>query len=223
MAKSILDELESILGKDAVSKIKSDGKLSDKVADMDRVYGFYTGDLDDTHDDAARLAAEKEASDRQRLTEKAEADRIAAERSRTVSSGSTAELTSVLNELKTLTTTINEFKEFQKNAITLDKLPTYEANILRKTHEISLITNNHEKEFSESLDLNKLDEWVTEQKKTGAGWPSITSAYDAWVNEKRIEARIQKGVAEGVKQKASSSAVPGQTHTASLSPAQQIM
>jgi predicted DNA binding CopG/RHH family protein len=225
MAKSILDELEAIIGKDGVAKVKSNPTALAAVAERDRLYSFYTGEEDEPDAAAAeatRLAQEE--ADRKRMADKAEADRIAATaRNNTTSSGSTAEMTAVLSQLTELNKTLAELNKFKETAITVDKLPGYESTILRKTHELTLITNSHEKEFSEPLDLTKLDEWVTEQKKTGAGWPSITAAYNSWVQDKRIEARVQKEVAEQVKQKVSSAAVPAQTHTASMSPAQQII
>jgi hypothetical protein len=217
MAKTLIEELEALVGKDGLAKIQANQDVLSKLTRGDEYRRLYDGD--DTEDAAAiaKAASDKAAAD------KAESDRLAAERARTVAASSTTDLTKVLTELQTLTKTINELNEFKKTAITLDKLPGYESTLLRKSHEIARIEANHAKEFNEDWDLNKFDEWVGEQKKTGAGWPSITAAYNAWVQDKRIEARVKKEVDEQVKLKVSAQTVPAQTTTTSLSPAQQII
>jgi hypothetical protein len=155
------------------------------------------------------------------MADKAEADRQAA----AARNNGTPDNKSILAELTTLLD--SKLDALKKDFIPASKLPEYEGQILSKalktSHELSRIESTHEKEFGESLDLTKFDEYVNEQKKSGANWPSISAAYNNWVSEKRIEARVKKEVEEAKKQFTSSQSVPAQTHTASMSPAQQII
>ena len=44
MAKTILEELEALVGKDAADKIKAKSDIATKLVEGERLYRFYTGD-----------------------------------------------------------------------------------------------------------------------------------------------------------------------------------
>jgi hypothetical protein len=221
MPKSILEELEALVGKDNAAKIAANSDISTRLSEGERLFRYYTGQEDDPDlaADAAKAAADKAAADKA-AADKAEADRRAA-----AAAPAATDNKAILGELSNLLTT--RFSEFEKKVVTIDKLPQYEGELLAKTlrlsHDISRIESNHEKEFGEQLDLDKFNTWYDEQKKVGAAYGSVAKAYDVFVGDRRIEAKIKAGVEEGVKAKLSSTSVPAQTMTESLSPAQTVL
>jgi hypothetical protein len=223
MAKTILEELEALVGKEAAAKISASSDIATRLSEGERLYRFYTGDEeleDTTAADKAKADAEKAAA------EKAEADRRAAATTTTTStSAAPVDTNTLLREMGNLLNT--RLGEFEKKVITVDKLPQYEGALLTKTlkmaHETMLVTDSHQKEFNEPLDLEKFNNWYEEQSKQGVRYPSISKAHDFYVQDKRIEAKIAAGIAEGVKAKQSSTSVPAQTTSVSLSPAQQVL
>jgi hypothetical protein len=135
-----------------------------------------------------------------------------------------ADLRALTAELTSLKTTLDEKL---KNVITTDKLPTLRGQLLESTILNSVlamkITSLHEKDFGEELDMVKLNEHINEAAKSGRVFPNIKVAYDDWTNERRVQKRIADGVAEGIKQKKSADAVPGQSGPAAMSRAQAMI
>lgn len=225
MAKTILEELEALVGKDSAAKIAASSDIATRLTEGERLYRYYTGQADEDDDAAskAKADADKAAADKA-AADKAEADRRAAAATTTTTT-TAPDNRSILGELSNLLNT--RFDEFKKSVVTVDQLPKLEGEVLTKalrlSHDVARIESNHEKEFNEQLDLDKFNTWYDEQKKTGAVYGSVSKAYDVWVGDRRIEAKIAAGIAEGLKAKLSSTSVPAQTTSESLSPAQQVL
>jgi hypothetical protein len=123
--------------------------------------------------------------------------------------------------------------QMAKDYVPVSKLGEYRTEIL--THAIktaddySTIRENHRAEFSEPLDRNAFESFVATQNQAGVKFPSLASAHDTFVKDKRVtasaaakKAEIDAAVAEALKQQRSSN-VPGQTQTIAMSPAQQVI
>ena len=233
MAKTILEELEALVGKDAADKIKAKSDIATKLVEGERLYRFYTGDEELEDDTGTRAAAERAAAEKAAAEAKAAADAAAAARAMTTttttpaatSTSAPVDTKALLAELSTMLDA--RLKALTEKVVTTDKLPESEGKLLTRTLKLSLemaqIESTHEKEFGEQLDLDKFNGWYEEQRKAGSSYGSVPQAYNAYVAERRIDAKIKAGIAEGLKAKASSTAVPAQTTSQALAPAQQIL
>lgn len=67
---------------------------------------------------------------------------------------------------------------------------------LNQADEISSIRESHKDEFGKPLDRAKFNEFVANAGKENRQYSSLTDAYNAYVNEDRINARIEAGVKE---------------------------
>lgn len=214
MAKTILEELEALVGKDAASKIAAKSDVMTRLQEGERLYRFYTGD-----DEPEPIVTPPVT------TTPPPAVTTPPAVTPTATTTTSSDNKTILSELGTLLDT--RFKAFEERVVTMDKLPNLEGQVLTKalrmSHDIARIENNHEKEFGEQLDLDKFNTWYEEQKKAGANFGTIPKAYDFYVQERRVEAKIKLGIEEGVKQKQSSTAVPAVTTSVALSPAQQVL
>ena len=114
-----------------------------------------------------------------------------------------------------------------KNVVTVDKLPELgrqlRSQAIQDAHLTMKIEALNKQTFGEDLDLAKLGTFIEDQKKAGTNYPDVEKAYLAMVGDKLTEITIAKKVDEGVKQKLSAATVPGQTTSAALSPAQQVL
>src|SRR5437660_1346473 len=231
MAKTILEELEALVGKDAADKIKAKSDIATKLVEGERLYRFYTGEEELEDDTGTRAAQERAAAEKAAAEAKAAADAAAAARATTTatpaatSTSAPVDTKALLAELSTMLDA--RLKALTEKVVTTDKLPEYEGKLLTRTlklsHEMAQIESTHEKEFGEQLDLDKFNGWYEEQRKAGSSYGSVPQAYNAYVAERRIDAKIKAGIAEGLKAKASSIAVPAQTTSQALAPAQQIL
>lgn len=214
MAKTILEELEALVGKEAATKIAAKSDVMTRLQEGERLYRFYTGD------DEPEPVVPTPAPTPTVVPTPAPSPSPTPAAVTTTSDNKT-----ILSELGTLLDT--RFKAFEERVVTMDKLPNLEGQVLTKalrlSHDIARIENNHEKEFGEQLDLDKFNAWYEEQKKTGANFGTVPKAYDVYVQERRVEAKIKLGIEEGIKQKQSSTGVPAVTTSVALSPAQQVL
>lgn len=92
--------------------------------------------------------------------------------------------------------------------------PTLLSNAARSADEIYQVRRSHEKEFGTELDTPKFTEFLN--ANTGK-FADLSKAHDAYVQDQRIEAKIAKGVAEGVAA-TQSTEVPGTTLPSASSP-----
>jgi len=212
MAKSILEELESLVGKDAAAKIAAKSDLATRLQEGERLYQFYT---EGTVEEPPK-------------TEPVKTEPVVTTQPAPTTTATTTTATdnkSILAELGTLLD--SRLKTFEEKVVTKASLAALEGQVLSKTlrlsHDIARIESNHEKEFGEQLDLDKFNTWYEEQRKAGAQFGTVPKAYDVFVQDRRVEAKIKEGVAAALKQKESSTSVPAVTAATALSPAQQVL
>ena len=87
--------------------------------------------------------------------------------------------------------------EARAKAIAEAEITAKSADLLgsaaRTSDEIYTIRRSHEKEFGSELDTKAFSEYLTANQ---GKFVNLSSAHDAYVQEQRIEARINKGVTE---------------------------
>lgn len=171
-------------------------------------------------DEAAKAAAKAEA-------DRKEAERVeAAKRAAAASSGNgiSGDLKAISDQLSGLKTSLDE--RF-KNVVSKDDLPKLGEELLgraiKNAHMVAKIERQHEKEFGEELNLDELNKYLEEQVKSGRTFRNMQEVYDAKMGEKRTEKKIADGIKEGLKQKKSADAVPGQSSPAAGSSAQEAI
>jgi hypothetical protein len=145
---------------------------------------------------------------------------------------STVDLSAINQQLAALSESLNtRFSEFAKNVVTVDKLPQYRGELLettlRNADQMTQIRNQHEREFpNEPFDLGKVNDYINTQSQAGRKFSDIKSAYDDMVRDKRVEARIAAGIADGVKQKKSADGAGvagGGSGVTALAPNQELI
>jgi hypothetical protein len=141
-------------------------------------------------------------------------------------SGDTAAILKQLTDLNTSLET--RFKQLDEKYVPVSKLPEMSGQLLeraiRNSHQAMRIELKHTQEFpSEPFELEKVNAFLNDAKAAGRTYPDLMSAYDDMVKEKRVEAKIKKGIEEGLKQKKSAETVPAQSGATALSPAQEAM
>jgi hypothetical protein len=94
------------------------------------------------------------------------------------------------------------------------------SNAIKLSDDYASVREAHREEFGERLNRPEFEKFVAD---AGGRYPSMLDAHNAFVNDKRIELRVKKGVEEGLKLKTSSTTVPAQTTATALSPAQEII
>jgi len=178
---------------------------------------------------AAADAAAKESADR------IEAARVAAAAAHTAAANSngSGDLSAITRQLTELNTNLTkQIDDLRKNVITTDKLPEYRGELLattiRNADQAMQIRLSHEKEFpNEPFDIEKVNTFINEQAtKHNRRFPDIKAAYDAMVGDKRVEARIAKGIADGLTAKRSADAASGASggsSTPALSAGQELI
>ncbi|HXN71539.1 MAG TPA: hypothetical protein VN861_03185 [Candidatus Acidoferrales bacterium] len=127
-----------------------------------------------------------------------------------------------------------KISERLKNVVTEDKLPAYRSELLtlaiKSADDYASVRESHREEFKEPLDRTAFEKFVADSTAANIKFPSMKAAHDTFVAEKRTaaqatakKAEIDAAVAEALKQQRSSTSVPGQTVTAGMSPAAQVI
>lgn len=136
------------------------------------------------------------------------------------------QLTTLLNERLASTYTSPAFltavearaKEIADQQITASR-PALIGQGAEIADQLYSIRSSHSREFSEELDSAKFKEFFVANGAKFAN--SLTDAYDSFVGEKRVEARIKRGVEEGLAARETSavpgSSLPGQSNPSPLS------
>ncbi len=190
----------------------------------------YLGD-ETPGDEAARAAAVKAAADKA-AADRAEADRVAAASRAAAGNNTSPDLSAITKQLSDLNNTLTtKLADLEKKVVTIDKLPEYRGEILgitiKQADLLGQVRAQHAAEFpTEPFELDKLNTFVNENQTKGIRYPDIKAAYDAMMGEKRTEAKIAKGIAEGIKQKKSAEsagAAAGGDSTVALSPGQELL
>lgn len=95
---------------------------------------------------------------------------------------------------------VNSIFERKVSEVTPGLLGTTTKN----ADEIYTIRRASEKEFNKELDTVALTKFVDDARKTGKTYGSYVDAYNDFVNEDRVQARIAKGIKDGLVAKANS-------------------
>jgi len=208
---TILEELKALLGEDAIKKIDGNETLSKRVKEASDLYTAFETSPEPTTTTTTTATTTTEPV-------KTAAATVTTEPAKTL------DLTPVLAKLKGLEDTLGGL---EKKFVGVDKLPEYRremlADALYKTSELSDLKADHRAEFSESLDIHKLDDFMKEQQKAGAVYPNLTAAYNQMVADRRMQKKIEQGVADGIKQKQSSTTVPAQTTVTAQTPMLELI
>jgi len=235
LLSTMTDEEKSVIRK----KLAENPQIIADDSESSKLLAIYRGEEETPEQKAAREKADRDAA----AARQAEADRIARETAAKAASsagagaggGDSAGIAAELRRLsETITAQQSSFNDFKSKVITTDQLPKLGADLtknvlalaIERADEVSTIRETHRREFGEELDRTKFEEFAKagEDPTTHVNkYRSITDAYNAYVGERRIQAKIDKGVADGVKQKLSGQEVPGSTQQVALSPAQQVM
>lgn len=238
--QTLMDELDSELNlsteeKLALQILAANPALQARLDKGDELYQFYQGlDGGEGGGGGGETEAEKAAAkevEKKRVADAAAAatdaakkkvaDAAAAAATKAAASSSTgvsADLAAIENLFET-----KLLPKLAEKFISLDKLPEYRRSILADAIQLSdqyaAIRESHRAEFGEVLKQEDFEKYVSDQTKAGAKFATLTTAYDQFIQEKRVEKRIADGVAKGIKQKTSAATVPGQTPASGMAPA----
>jgi hypothetical protein len=186
---AILDDLESFLGADAVANLKANPQAAEYIAKVDDVYGFYTGERETPPAPAPRREAPP-------------AVRPATDN---------PDLSSILNELKTVTSTLGGLDDRITSKTT--ELINKRGNELigaamANSRELMKIDSRNRTEFGEELDDTKLEAHAAAAIAAGRPFRTITEAYEDMTREARVNKTVDSRVREELKQR-NSGQVPG--------------
>lgn len=227
MAKSIIEQLMATMSPEEQAIVKAKIVANPKIAADDafttNLFGLYQGAEGTTVEEP--VTPPTVAPVIHTPTVPGSASAAAATAATTASTNDNRQVLELLGNLNATLET--RFKALDDKFVTVANLPTLEGQVLSKSiknaYLASRIERKHHEEFNEDLNLDDVATYIEAQRKLGVGFADIEKAHDAMVAEKRVEAKITKGIAEGVKQKTSASTVPGVSSGSSLSPAQQVI
>jgi hypothetical protein len=195
----ILDDLEGILGADAITKLRANPALTTRLTRAEEVREFYDGEVETPPAAPPR----REAPPVRPPTGGGEtlADVMAGLKTVTDRIGTID---------KTVTDKVNEVvqargSELLNNAIAIS---------MRNTRELTKLDSRHRADFNEDLDDSKLEAHVKAATEAGRPFRTITEAYDDMTREARVKKQVDTGVETGVREalKARASGqVPGVT------------
>ncbi len=186
---AILDDLEGFLGAEAVATLKANPAAVEHLAKVDDVYGFYTGERDTPPAPAQRREAPP------------------AVRSATDS----PDLSSILNELKTVTSTLGGLDDRIKtttNSIIEERGKQLIGAAMANSRELMKIDNRNRAEFGTDLDDAALEAHAAAAAAVGRPFRTITDAYEDMTREARVNKTVDNRVREELKQR-NSGQVPG--------------
>jgi len=201
---ALVDDLEGILGAEAIAKLPAD--VRSRIQFGDELTDYYNGAVSEEPKPPVvqqhpRAAVAPPAQQSNNLG--AGLDDIG------------KLLDSRISGLKDeIAKTVNETIEKRGGELT----GTAIAVSLRNTRDLLRIENRYEKDFGETFDDNKLNEFVNQQAEKGVKYASITDAYEAWTAPRYTEKKIEEGVREGLKQQQSGQHLPGVSPQASRGP-----
>jgi hypothetical protein len=205
---SIYDELEGLLGAEAVEKVKS-SPLAERIrVGADDLYNFYTGESSDP-------PPPRQQTQPQPVTPPVRQPQPALG----------GELDAIMQRLDKIPTA-EAVKTMVDEAITARGKELANSVSNRATNvtlDVIKADRKHRAEFGEELDIDGLNAFAEEKKKTGRVYASVDDAYMDFTAEKRVSKRVEDGVREGLKQRSSQQNVPGFTPPSSRAPHVLIM
>lgn len=189
---SLLDELAGVLSPEQIAKINGNPKLAGRFTKVVELEDLYYGD-----DEAYRAAAPAPAA----AAAAAAAAPPTARETPTNDSGIGQMVQGILKRLDKTVTADNIEETVTK---VVEKLaPKFvgaaAAQGTRNADELNRIYIGHKSEFGEDFDSTKFDTFIAAQREAGVQYRSVTDAYNAMVGDKRVEARVEKGVNDRVR------------------------
>ena len=241
MAKTVIEELMGLLDADGQAKVKAIIGTNPKLAaqdkflsDLGEAYSGFGGDTDTTAAAATTTtAASTTAAATHTPTTPTTAS--AAATSPTTTTGANDEIKTMLAGLRA------QLEGLGTKFISKEEIPLLGAKLVNdaitralvQTDELSTIRDSHREEFGEKFDSAAFKKFVADNDevfKDAHGnevkknkYPTLTAAYDAMVADKRFKAKVDKEVADQLKQKRSGMEAAGQSSPPALSPAQQAI
>jgi hypothetical protein len=240
MAKSILERLQAILDADTNTKLKAAVMAHPELLVDDafaaNLIGIYEDGAGSGDGSAATTTADSVAAASTTTTTTATHTAALPSAATTTSTpAATTSTTTSTNDgnaaiLAALTALKTTMDTKLANVITKDQLPSLaqevETRSLRKANELAVIRETHLAEFGKPLDSAAFEKFVLDAQDPDTKrnkYATLTDAFNAMVATDRETTKVNKLVADQVKQKLSGTTVPGQTTSTSLSPAQQVM
>lgn len=232
MAKTILEQLMALMTPEEQASIKAKIAANPQIAADDayttNLFGIFKG-IDEGTPAATEPPAAAAAVHVPTVPSAAAPPAAAAVSTPVAVAGDNAAILAALSKLST------SIDDRFKNVVTADQLPKLGAELvnnaiahsLRQSDELATIRETFRDEFpGEKFDKAAFEKFVLDAQdpvSKRSKYNTLTDAFDAMVAQKRMDAKIATGIADGVKQKTSSATVPGQTQSTSLSPAQQVI
>jgi hypothetical protein len=198
----ILDDLEGILGAEAVTKLRANPTVATRLQRGESIREYYDGTMEgDPPPPVVRPAA-------------------GAPPPVTVGTGSLADVLGELNKVterlgkidETVANKVNEIVEKRGNEL----VGTATAISMRNIRELSKIDNRHRTDFGEELDDTKLEAHAAAAAAAGRPFRTVTEAYEDMTREQRLQKQIAAGVETGVREKLkerSNATIPGVSGT----------
>ena len=200
---ALLDDLEGILGKDAIDKIKADPRVSQRAIKADELLGYYDGD--------------EPTAPPAKVEPKVEPVKVTSP-----GMDMAALLAGIDKSLDAKLGTIGKTIDDKIDAAVKTRGAELAGNAssiaLRNADELNRVYRRHEKDFGEDFDSTAFNTFVEDQKKNGRGFKSVTEAYEAMTADKRTDKTVEDRVREQLKTRASAQNVPGVTPPSVKSP-----
>ena len=211
MAKSLLDELASVLGTaDAIAKIKANPELADRIAKQDELYGYYK---DETIEAPSTVVTPPAA-----VTPPAVV---------TPPATASGDMGALLRSMETLTAKIGDIPTLVKTQVDEavktrgDELVTAATTrALRQADELAKAREDWNRNYSDGgkvpFDSGAFETYVNEQTTAGNRFASVTKAYESFTAAKREDVTVENKVRERLKER-NTGQVPGVTPTTAKS------
>jgi len=200
---ALLDDLEGILGKEAVEKIKADPRVSVRASKAEELLGYYDGD---------------EPVVPVKVEPKVEPTKVVSSPGMDMAALLAGIDKSLDSKLGVIGKTIDDKIAEAVKTRGAELAGNASSIALRNADELNRVYRRHEKDFGEDFDSTAFNTFVETQKKTGRNFNSVTEAYEAMTADKRNDKTVEERVREGLKAKASAQNVPGVTPPSVKSP-----
>jgi len=211
---AIIDELEGVLGKDVIAKIKANPKLHLKLNQGDGLRTAYYGS-EDVDEDTTTTTPNTTTHTPSTTSSSGPSSLSLAD-----IEGALAKQLGNIDERidKRVTQTIEaRAGEFLANASKIG---------LQRADELNRLYRRNVTELGEELDTEKFNAFVEEQQNSGVKFSSVTNAWEEFTRPQRTEAEVQKRVRDELKKKATENQgqhLPGVTPPNSKSPIAVLM
>lgn len=212
--RTVFDELEELLGKDEIAKIKANSGLTRRLEKGDEMFSVYEEESETQDPPARRTESRTDDDPPARRTEAGDQT-----------------LSDLTKALQGITAKLNDVPTKAELDAAIEKrgnelVNSVSSRVLRQADELYNIRARHNADFGEDFDSAAFDTYTTEAMKAGKRFDSITDAYEKMTAEKREDARVESKVRERLKERAKEgqgNLLPGVTPPSSKSPISTFM